>query len=91
MVEQASKEFERDQKKKKRIMELLAAHSNSRAFKVLFDYLDMEIENCRDGLEEKDNDQLRGALKGYRTLKNSIITAKEVVEALNVVNADTPE
>ena len=80
--------FERDRKKKQGIMERLAENANSRAFKVLFEYLDMEIDNCRDGLEEKDSDILRGAILSYRELKKTIINAKEISKA---INADTPE
>lgn len=83
---------DRDQKRKKRNLELLGNHANSRAFKVLFDYLDIEIENCRDGLENNATIEaiktFQGAITAYRALKNTITSAKEITIALN---ADTPE
>jgi len=84
-------QFNQQELEDKRIIERIAQHSKSAGYKTLFDLLDMEIELCRDGLEgAKGDDVIRYqmAITAYRGLKERILSAEHIVEALE---ADTPE
>ena len=80
-----------NEKKQFRTIEKIAQHSRSQAFAALFELLDMEVDDCRNGLESARGDDViryQMAIIAYRGLKNRILNAESIVKA---INADTPE
>lgn len=81
----------RTDQEKKRNLELLGQHAKGAAFNALFERIDIEIEDCRDGMELAIGDdviKLQMAIVAYRGLKTTILNAEEVIKR---INADTPK